>query len=160
MNKKRVNNYLPNAISVLKDVGIAVEQKSENNNAEKVYKIDSTYRASISGFGAAVIMGSFKAAVAFYAEDAKGDNPAKSNKIYRSKLLQAMYYIVNDGEYPKCKEGDKNFFPDNAKAPKEICKEIIELKASNEKEICAKWIDASIALKLAMSAYTLEKGKE
>ncbi|MCM1363946.1 MAG: hypothetical protein NC122_09490 [Faecalibacterium sp.] len=148
MNKKRVNSYLKYAILMMEKCKIANDER----------EVNSTYRANISGFGAAVLMGSFKAAVAFYAEDAENkgdDNKNDDNKVSRSKLIQAMYYIVNyQSEEAKIKED--SFDPTSAK---EICGKIINIDDKVINCVCDQYIDASIALKLAMSAFDLQKPK-
>lgn len=126
MNKKRVDELLPIAIEALEASTIA-----------KNGSIIKTYRGAISSFGSAITMGSFKAAIAFLAKDADGD-------VDKSKLLQAVDYICN---YSQSKE---------IRDAKKIAKEIIQEKdvgALNIKKDL--YIDASIALKLAMNMYDL-----
>ena len=77
MNKKRVDNWVITARDALIHCGIA-----------KDGKIDKNFRSQISAFGAAVTMGSFKAAVAFYAKQGNADTD-------RSALLKAIYYVIN-----------------------------------------------------------------
>lgn len=128
MNKAKVNEYLPIAIVALKKCGIADEKD----------RIISTYRSNISSFGAAVTMGSFKAAVAFFSADAKDDN----SKVSRSKLIQAMDFVVHG-------KGED----DKPRDVKIICAEVIE--TNDDKALCEKYINASIGLKLAMNVYYL-----
>lgn len=137
MNKQRVNNYLPAAIKALGDCGIADKTTGV---------IIKTYRSNISGFGAAVAMGSFKAAVAFYSSDAKS-NTGEAGKINRSKLIQAMDLIVNS---------DKENY--EKKEAQEICKEILTNRTDKSvlDALCEKYLDASIALKLAMNSFDLK----
>ena len=54
MNKKQVNDWILPAQKAIIECGIA-----ENG------KVDSAFRGQISSFGAAVVMGSLKSAVAF-----------------------------------------------------------------------------------------------
>ena len=116
MNKKRVDQWIPKAKEALEKVGIAKEGQ-----------IPKGFRGQIASFGAAVVMGSFKSAVAFFAK--KG-----SSKTERQKLLEAMYYVMTDGET------SEDIFA-------EICKA--------EKDWQNDFIDASIALKLAMNFFEL-----
>ena len=58
MNKKQVNDWILPAQKAIIECGIA-----ENG------KVDSAFRGQISSFGAAVVMGSLKSAVAFFADD-------------------------------------------------------------------------------------------
>lgn len=122
MNKKQVDKWIPTAISALTKYGIA-----ENG------KIDSTFRGQISAFGAAIIMGSFESAVAFYSQQGASDVP-------RERLLCAMHYIITEED----------------KQPIKIFEEICG--ADNLTELQNKYIDASIALKLAMNFFDLGKG--
>ena len=133
MNKNRVDQYLPRAIEAL---------DSEHCKISNVKgELSKTFRGQISSFGAAITMGSFKAAVAFLASDSQNE----SSKISRSKLLQAIDYVI-DSKLDK---------PRDAKT---ICIDIFnERDAGKINAIEEKYIDASIALKLAMNAYTLVK---
>ena len=83
-NKNRTDAYIPIAIKALEFSGIA-----QNG------KVDPSYRGQISSFGAAVTMGSFKQAVAFFAQDAKNGD----SKISRSNLILAIDYILNTADY-------------------------------------------------------------
>ena len=92
--------------------------------------VQRTYRSQISNFGAAVTMGSIKSAVAFFSQQGKAvaDRP---------KLLQAMYFIISNGEIL---------------TPDEIFK---WLCSQDQSEVREKFINASVALKLAMNFYKL-----
>ena len=120
MNKKRVNDWLLPAKTALIETKIAVNGK-----------IDRTYRGQISSFGAAVIMGSLPAAVAFFAEQG-------GSSVERQKLIQAMYYCIAD----------------EIKKPEEILEYVCK---NNNNEIREKLTEASIALKLAMNFFDLGK---
>ena len=129
MSKKKVEEYLSVAIDAIKVCKIAKEGK-----------VIRTYRSNISGFGAAVAMGSFKAAVAFYSSDAKTEGDVK-----RSKLIQAMDYIVRSAE-------QKLEAPTIREVPT-ILEKIVGLPS--DRLIKEQYLDASIALKLAMNTYEL-----
>ena len=118
MNKKRVNDYLLKAKDALIKTGIA-----------KDGKIDKTYRSQISSFGAAVVMGSLPAAVAFFSSQGGAT-------VERQKLIKAMYYCIFD----------------EMKDEKEILEFVCE---KNSIELKEQITDASIALKLAMNFYDL-----
>ena len=120
MNKKRVDLYIEKARKALVDCGIA-----------KDGKIDKNFRSQISAFGAAVTMGSFKAAVAFYTKQGNA-------KTDRSALLIAIHYTITGN----IESADKIF--------SYICD-----KNTNLPETQAEWLDASIALKLAMNFFDL-----
>ena len=120
MNKQRVNNWIGPAADALVAVGIV-----------KNGKISSRYRTQISSFGAAVTMGSLKAAAAFFSDQG-------SSSIPRYLLLNAMYYVITGKELPA----------------KEIFSYICEHDDIYTREL---FIDAAIALKLAMSLYELSE---
>ena len=80
MNKKQVNDWILPAQKAIVECGIA-----------KNGKIDSAFRGQISSFGAAVVMGSLKSSVAFFADDG-------SAQVKRSKLITAMYFVISGGE--------------------------------------------------------------
>ncbi len=132
-NKKRTDLYIPTAIEALQVSGIA-------NGG----KIDSSYRGQISSFGAAVAIGSFKQAVAFFAHDSQNDN----SKISRSKLIVAIDYIVNRFE-------DVSYAQ---KTAAEIKEEILKLNSATLKAYENKYLDAAVALKVAMGIYDMGKG--
>ena len=122
MNKQRVNDWIAPAADALAIVGVAKEGK-----------ISARYRTQISSFGAAVTMGSLKAAAAFFADQGGSSIP-------RHLLLSAMYYVIT-GEQ---------------RQPKEVFSYICDHDDIYTREL---FIDAAIALKLAMSLYELEEEK-
>ena len=125
MNKKRVNNWLLKA----KEAIVKAEIIGKNG------KVDKAYRSQISNFGAAVVMGSLKSAVAFYVN--KGDA-----KVDRSNLLVALYYVICDGEA-------------NEKiTPKDVLKFVCE---NDSKALREMFTDAAIAIKLALNFFDLEE---
>ena len=122
MNKKQVNDWIYPAQKAIIECGIA-----ENG------KVDSAFRGQISSFGAAVVMGSLKSTVAFFADD--GDA-----KVSRSKLIIAIYYIITGKR---------------AKKPKDVFEYICENDNRQTKE---QFINASIAVKLALNFFDMGKG--
>ncbi len=137
-NKNRTDSYIPDAIEALKVSGIA-----------KNGKVDSSYRGQISSFGAAVTIGSFKQAVAFFAQDAKNG----ASKISRSDLILAIDYILNKDNY----ELGENKTIENKKDEVNRIKEGI-LKTTDQKVLKAlenRYLDAAVALKVAMGVYDM-----
>ena len=119
MNKKRVNEWILPARQAIIDNGIP-----END------VIDKTFRGQIATFGAAVVMGSLKSAIAFFAEQNK-------SSVDRPKLIKAMYQIITDEEA-------------------ETTQEIFQYVCDNYSyELVEKFTDASIALKLAFNFFLL-----
>ena len=124
MNKEVINKEIGIAYEVLSDVGIA-----------KDGKIDKTFRGQISGFGAAVTMGSLNSAIAFFSQK----NEAS---VDRDKIPKAILEVL---QRTKCVEPEyKNLF------------EVTNSKGDDIKEDI---INAAIALKLAMNLYELIKTK-
>lgn len=127
MNKRRVDDWILKAKTALEVTEIA-------NNG----KVPGGFRGQISAFGAAMVMGSFRSAVAFYTEN--GDAAVK-----RQKLLQAVYYVICD---------DKDLsLKDERMSPQNIFKYVCE---NDTKELKESFIDASIAVKLAMNFFDLD----
>lgn len=123
MNKKRVDEYLPKAVDAIRKCGIS------NSNGD----ITKTFRGNISSFGAAVTMGSFKAAVAFFSQKNK-------STIDRNKLIEAMWFVVKDEK-------------DDAE---KICEKILFMSGAALDELRTEFLDASIAIKLAMNVFNLK----
>lgn len=119
MNKKRVNEWILPARQAIIANGIP-----ENG------VIDKTFRGQIATFGAAVVMGSLKSAIAFFAEQNK-------SSVDRPKLIKAMYQIITGEEA-------------------ETTQEIFQYVCDNYSyELIEKFTDASIALKLAFNFFLL-----
>jgi len=126
MNKKQIDKYIPRAYELLIESGIA-----ENG------KVPNTFRAYISSFGAAVIMGSLNAAIAFYSEQgsAKSDRP---------RLIDIIYSLVSDQPYKK--GGGKAL--------------ISYVEQSKSRTAAKESIyNAALAIKLAISMFTIDKEK-
>lgn len=125
MNKREVEKMLPTALTGLKDSQCEIVEGG---------KIDKNFRGQIAAFGAAVTMGSFKSAVAFFG--AKG-----GSDVERQNLVRLMYYIV------------KNEW----KAANEIVDEILaERDSAKLRAMQEKYLNASLAIKLALNAFHLE----
>lgn len=125
MNKKRVNDWIAPAKKAIEECGIS-----------KDGKVEKSFRGQISSFGAAVVMGSLRAAVAFFSEQGQAE-------VDRSKLIVAMYYILSGGEKKKPVEVFGY-----------ICAQNDDAKTKEE------FIDASIALKLALNFFELVTTKK
>ena len=105
-------------------------------------KIVKTFRSQISSFGAAVSMGNLKSAVAFFSEQASASVP-------RENLLRAICYVLQRNDGVKAEDI-------NAKAIK--TNEIFDYICTHESlQLKNKFLDASIALKLAMNLFELSK---
>ena len=131
MNKNRVDGYLGTAVLLLKDdnIGVATAKKGET---EKTC-IEKTFRGCIASFGAAITMGSLKAAVAFYTKKGKAS-------VDRQNLMKMIYRLV----VPESEQNDKY----------DLLPYVIGYK-DDSNELKEKICDAAIALKLAMNMYEL-----
>lgn len=131
MNKKRVDELIPNAYDVLKDTHIC--EKDEKDSS--VLVIDSTYRAYISSFGAAVTMGSLISATAFFA--ANSEENKKRTGADRGKIGKAVFEVLKKYNN-NIKEADLfQYIKSHGQTNK--TKELV--------------LDAGVALKLAMNLY-------
>lgn len=119
MNKKRVNDWILPAKEAIVRFGISNEKG----------QVVKTFRGQISSFGAAVVMGSLKSAVAFFSADGEAS-------VERTNLVRAMYYVIEK------KDAE----------PKEIFEYICRHDTALIKE---KFIDASLAVKLALNFFEL-----
>jgi len=130
MNKKRINNYIPIAERAI------IELKIADSNR----KVSKNYRSHISSFGAAITLGSLKAATAFFLTQGDSD-------VERPVLLRAIYYIITDN---------------HENLPKDKVTKILDFVCNTNDEIALReaFIDASIALKLALNAFDLGKKKD
>lgn len=135
MSIQRVNDWIVYGKEALIELEIA-----ENG------KIVKTFRGQISSFGAAISMGNLKSAVAFFSEQGGASTP-------REKLLRAICYVLQRNAGIKAEDI-------NAKAIKtnEIFDYICAIKGESEIiQLKNKFLDASIALKLAMNLFELIK---
>ena len=137
MNKKVIERMLPEALSALQK---APRPYTLLNSRGAIPK---SYRAAISSFGAAVTMGSFRAAVAFFSKDA---DQGKSG-ISRSRLLSLMYYLYSQSK------GEAVWLE-----PAQVCEEVISCHDDEKvREMEHLFLHASVALKLAMNAFELSR---
>ena len=135
MNKRKVDDLIPQAYEVLKTAGIV----EKDENGEFTGKIDSAWRGQISSFGASTAQGSLLAAVSFFS--------AKSEKTKvedRSKLMNAIFLLLPEED----KDGNTRLFD-----------YVVNMKKlKKEHEAKQKIINAAVSLKLAMNLYDLGKG--
>lgn len=122
MDKKWIENNILNAYELIGKADIL-----EDGSLSK------TFRGYISTFGAAITMGSLKAAIAFYSN--KGE-AAKD----REKLMRIIYALIEGKTYGETKENSLMDYVKNAE---------------NERAARMKICDAAIAVKLAMNMYNL-----
>ena len=98
MNKRRIDDLIPQAYTALETVKIAEKGK-----------IDSSWRGQISSFGASVATGSLLAAVVFFS--------AKSEKTKvddRKKLMDAIAKLIGEEDiYEYVKTADKRTAKEN-----------------------------------------------
>ncbi|MCD4675189.1 MAG: hypothetical protein K8S18_04230 [Desulfobacula sp.] len=84
--KKRIENYLPRALEIVKELGIA-----END------EVPSEFNGYISSFGAAIIQSGLKQAATFFSnENSRTDQD-------RAKIVKAVYLLICDNPDPKAK---------------------------------------------------------
>lgn len=142
MNKKRVNNMIITAKDILLDTGIAhLKDSKKPHSDDNPYVIQKTFRGNIATFGAAVVTGSLKSAIAFFSQQGGSD-------VERPKLIEAMFrcIMITEGKT----------VPEKTTASS-ILGMICSCDSIKLREWTEKFIDASIALKLAMNFYTLVK---
>lgn len=138
MNKKRVNDWILPAKEAIINSSITEEKDGQKTvyKIAKDGKVDSAFRSQISSFGAAVVMGSLKSAVAFFADKGQAS-------VRRDLLLLAIYYVIS---------GEKT-----EKTPREVFTYICENDNSQMKELV---IDAAIAIKLALNFFEQPEKKK
>lgn len=139
MSIQRVNDWIIYGKEALETLDIA-----ENG------KIVKTFRGQISSFGAAVSMGNLKSAVAFFSEQAGASVP-------RENLLRAIWFVLKRSEgltkeeIMRPPEDDPNKHPIQTDA-------IFDYVCENEgAALKNKFLDAAVALKLAMNLFELIK---
>lgn len=125
MNKKLVDALLPDAVVVLKEIGVANEKN----------EIPKTFRGQISSFAAAVSTGSLLAAAAFFNDQAN----AKSD---RSKLVKSINVLLK--KHGLTKAAGTTLFDTIRSTP-----------AEKQRKLKEDVLACAVALKLAMNLYTL-----
>lgn len=151
MNKKKVDSMIPYAVAAIEKY-MMTEDKKDN-------AIPKEMRGYVSSFGAAVNNGSLLSAVMFFSSD-------KGSTQERSKITKAIYSILenkhkdegnndmSEGTSPnKSNIKDEG---DNCEEEKKLFQYVIRKQERGEEKSCKEEIlDAAIALKLAMNAFTL-----
>ena len=131
MNKRRVDSYIDIAAEALQQTGIA-----DNNG-----RVRKGYRGQISTFGAAVINGSLKSAIAFYS------NIENSSDYKRTYLMKAICYVI---KVDPSKTSAMQY--DDTALYKYVVSDATDETLLSKKENIT---DAAIALKLAMNLFEL-----
>ena len=122
MSKKRIDSWIPAAKQALIELEIVRDGH-----------IDKGFLSQITEFGAAVVMGRLRSAVAFYADSGNAE-------VDREKLVSAMYFCIF-GEI---------------KSAEDVLEFVYENESPDLKE---KFTDASVALKLAMNFFSFRNGE-
>ena len=125
--KKRIEGYIPTAIDLIRDLQIASPQGIVKNE----------FNGYFSSFGAAIILPGLKPALAFFS------NTKSEAARNRAKILKAIHMLVIGGD-------------ELTVEPKDLLQYVIGHSA-DEDILKAKIVDASIALKLAVRTYQIEK---
>jgi len=123
--KKRIEQYLPDAIEIIEKVKIADQNGNVNNK----------FNGYFSSFGAAIVLSGIKSALAFYSN--------KKTAKERVKILQAIYMLIVPGH-------NREEIP----AEKALLEYYID-NENNDPLLKQKILDAAIALKLAVRTYKL-----
>ena len=124
MNKAEVDRYLPQAYLALETFGIA-----QNG------KVPSTFRSYISSFGASIMMGSLRAAIAFHSQQNNAALP-------RDLLMRALYYLIAEPATVDEVESTSLL-------------KYVFAHPDQEVQLTEQICNASIALKLAMNMYVI-----
>ena len=130
MSIQRVNDWIVYGKEALTKIGIVQNEK-----------IDKTFRGQISSFGAAISMGNLKSAVAFFSKQAGA-------AVAREKLICAIWYILQRAEGKK---------EDDIDVSKIDTDKIFDYVCVNDGVLLKNaFLDASVAIKLAMNLFDLE----
>jgi CRISPR-associated protein Cmr5 len=105
MNKRKIDQLIPDAYAMLAEVNIAEDGK-----------IEKAWRGQISAFGAAISTGSLLAAIAFFSEQG-------SAKVEREHLMTAIAKLIGQDDLFKYVKSE-----DERKAKEEIINAAIALK--------------------------------
>lgn len=126
MNKKQVDELLPDAVAVLKEVGVANDKN----------EIPKAFRGQISAFGASVSTGSLLAAAAFF-------NDQGGAKCGRDKLMKCINALLK--KHGLAAPGGATLFDTIRSTP-----------AEKQRKLKEDVLACAVALKLAMNLYTLK----
>ncbi|GAB2027159.1 hypothetical protein [Lactovum odontotermitis] len=125
IDKKKVDELLPDAYTALEESGIAVAGK-----------IDKAFRGQIASFGASIINSTVRSAIVFFS---RSKEEGSRDKAGRSKLIEAIAFVLK-------KEGKITEDSKNA---------VYQYAGSNEKEAEQTIMEIATALKLAMNLFEL-----
>ena len=123
MNKSAVNDQLETAYEAIIKTKIADGSTGE-------YKVKKAYRGQIATFGAAIITGSLKSAIAFFSDEGKAS-------VNRLLIIKAIEYILEKRKIMK--QGQSLFSYAKSESP----------------EVKENIINAAIAIKLALNLFIL-----
>lgn len=151
MNKKKVDSMIPYAVAAIEKYMMTGDKKDS--------AIPQEMRGYVSSFGAAVNNGSLLSAVLFFSSD-------KGSAKERSKITKAIYSILenkhkdegnNDmSEDTFLHKNNKKIKGENCEGEKKLFQYVFNKQKCGEEKSCKEEIlDAAIALKLAMNAFTL-----
>ena len=129
MSIQRVNEWI-----IYGKEALSVLEIAKNGEIEK------TFRGQISSFGAAVSMGNLKSAVAFFSQQA-------NSAVARDQLLRAICYVLQRAEGK-----ERNDIHTNEIKTDKIFDYVCEHDCVMLKN---KFLDASVAIKLAMNLFKL-----
>lgn len=147
MNKKTVERLLPLALKALEDT----EHCKICKNKEKM-EIQSEYRSQISAFGAAITMGGFKAAVAYFSKDAT--TGTRGEDVKRSYLIRILHYL-----YENWDAQPNSMNTGLWKDAEVIYRTVIRANGEELRTMQDRYLHAAVAVKLAMNAFHLVKRK-
>ena len=129
MSIQRINDWIVYGKEALVALGVA-----------KNGKIEKTFRGQISSFGAAVSMGNLKSAVAFFSQKAGAS-------VEREKLISAIWYVWQRSMDKKKEEIEVSDIDTNKIFDYVCANDSVQLKNA--------FLDASVAIKLAMNLFEL-----
>lgn len=138
MNKKKIDEYIPIAYDAL---------KASTLTSLDGKKMQKTYRGYVSSFGAAIIMGSVRAAVAYNLKDAN-----------RNELMRVIFEVLEKDQGVKAEIEEINTrLPQKEGQPKQQCDTLFcyVTNCKSEKEAEENIYNAAIAVKLAMNQFEL-----
>lgn len=147
MNKRTVERLLPLAMKALEDTANC---KICTNKEKR--EVPSEYRSQISAFGAAITMGSFKAAVAYFSKDAT--TGTRDERVKRSNLICILHYLYENWDaQPNSMDTSKWM------STEEVCEEVLQAQGDILRTMQDRYLHAAVAVKLAMNAFYLVKRK-
>ncbi|WP_066506977.1 type III-B CRISPR module-associated protein Cmr5 [Abyssisolibacter fermentans] len=135
MNKRRVEKYIPKAIKI-------IETYLDENKI-----IPSEFKGYIASFGASIIQSGLYAAISFYESEDANTNAD------RIALTLMIKYLLEDKEIEK-NDFSKKTLSNNEIRLQKYCIKYLE-ENNDKEELTDNIIDASIAIKLALSSFKI-----